>query len=79
MTDLEQPDPLLMFEPYEPLRWIVECRNPGPPNSFEPIAAFNVGIVASRYAEGCRKSNPRNLYRVRVREGDRLRAYEGTS
>lgn len=79
MSDQEQPDPLLALEPYEQLRWIVEVNNRPGPRNFDPIAAFDVGRVASRYADGCRKSNPRNLYRVRVREGDQLRIYEGTS
>lgn len=51
---------------YEELRYVVECtdRDPRRARCFEPIAAFNCEPVAIRYAAECRKTNPRNEYRV---------------
>lgn len=66
---------------YEELSFVVEVcdRDPQRAICFEPIAAFNVGSVARRYADKCRNTNPHNLYRVRVREDGGWLVYEGTT
>ena len=70
---------------YDALRYIVETTERDGPTRWEAIAAFNVGSVATRYADDCRDSNgTRNLYRVMKRELDSRadeswRVYQGTS
>lgn len=67
-------------EHHKGLNYIVECHDGM--GGFEPIAAFNVGRVAARYAGDCRKSNPRNKYRVMMLADTPRPAYvcyEGTS
>jgi hypothetical protein len=68
---------------YEGLPYVVETTERQGPTRWEAMAAFNVGRVATRYADDCRKANPGQLYRVMSREdGQRdtgWRVYQATS
>ena len=56
--------------PYYPLAFRVDCQvDSRVCASWETIAAFNVDVVAQRYADECKKTNPYNLYRVMERKG----------
>lgn len=58
---------------YYPLAFLVECKPTYMPQIFEVIAGFNVGQVAGRYAAECKRTNPRNEYRVMTRTGKGFR------
>lgn len=52
------------FSKYEQLPFLVECKSTY--SFFETIAAFNVEVVARRYAEDCQQANPSFQYRVQM-------------
>ena len=47
---------------YFPLAFIVEVKSTYP--FFETMAAFDVAQVALAYAADCKRTNPKNTYRV---------------
>ena len=49
---------------FEALPFIVECTEANGPTRWEPLAAFNVDVIAEKYAKDCGESNRRNIYRV---------------
>lgn len=53
---------------YFELKYIVQCKSGSRP-CFETIAAFNVRVVAERYAKDCARSNFGAEYRVLTRGG----------
>lgn len=49
---------------FEALPFVVECTEARGATRWEPIAAFNVDVIAEKYAKDCGEANPRNIYRV---------------
>lgn len=49
---------------FDALPFVVECTEANGPTRWEPLAAFNVDVIAEKYAKDCGESNPRLIYRV---------------